>query len=251
MRKYQKYIVFALVMMMTLACGLPFFGPDDNDDDKNTPTKTETLVPTSTSTSTPLPEPTETDTDTETETDTEGISDPDTQIFSDNGVEIELPSSFVLGDEEQDLTMLMENLPAMGPHSSGDNEELFEENRENIAVWGYDEENETDVLTSFVVMKINDYSGIPLGIIASFGGSFLGSEADSIEQESLSLGGKDVLRFIITEEEDGVTTIQAVYFFYEANILWFAAFSTDETQIDQRLPTFDAAIASFRMIANE
>jgi hypothetical protein len=90
-----------------------------------------------------------------------------------------------------------------------------------------------------------------LGIIASFGGAFLGSEADSIEQDSLSLGGKDVLRFLITEETAGVTTIQAVYFFYEANILWFSAFSTDEAQINQRLPTFDAAIASFRMIANE
>jgi len=249
-RKYLKFILFVLVMMVTLSCGLPFLGPDDHGD-KNTLNSTQTSIPTATTTSTPLPVPTETDTETETETDTEGISESDTQIFSDNGVEIELPSSFVLGDEDQDLTVLMENLPAMGPHSSGDNEELFEENRENITIWGYDEENETGVITSFVVMKINEYSGIPLGIIASFGGSFLGSEADSLEQESLSLDGKDVLRFLISKEEDGVTTIQAVYFFYDANILWFAAFSTDETQINQRLPTFDAAIASFRMIANE
>ena len=75
--------------------------------------------------------------------------------------------------------------------------------------------------------------------------ALLGDEVDSLAQERLTLGERDVLRFLTTAENAGVQTAQAIYLFNETGKLWVIGFFTNQAQIDQRRPTFDAAVASF------
>ncbi len=158
-------------------------------------------------------------------------SSGETAVYSDNGVEITLSSSFILGDPETDLAA------AAGGGLSG----LYAENADDILLWAY----ENDPQTGVMVLKNEEYAGMPLGIISTFAGSILGDAVNIAAQEQMKLGGRDVLRFLSTTDNAGVMTTQAVYLFNEDGKLWLIVFFTDQAQLDARLPAFDAAVASF------
>lgn len=167
-------------------------------------------------------------------TETPPQADNDTAVYSDNGVEITLSSSFVLGDPT-DLAA------AAGGSFSG----LYAQNADNILLWAY----RNDPQTGLAVVKNEEYAGMPLGIISTFAGSIVGDAATIVAQEQLELGGRDVLRIQTTSENGGVRTAQAVYLFNEGGKLWLIGFFTDQEQIDARLPAFDAAVASFTIVS--
>ena len=90
-----------------------------------------------------------------------------------------------------------------------------------------------------------------LAIVSVFAKALLGDEVESFSQERLTLGDRSVLRFLTTSETTDVETAQAIYLFNESGKLWVVGFFTSQAQIDQRLPTFDAAVASITIISAE
>lgn len=50
---------------------------------------------------------------------------------------------------------------------------------------------------------------------------------------------------------DGVQTHQAVYMLKEAGSLWIISFVTQPDELDARLPIFEEAVASFKVISAE
>jgi hypothetical protein len=183
------------------------------------------------------------------ETDPQAESTDGTRVYSDNGVEITLPASYELGDAQNDLEILVEALKTMSEEESEDIQELYDNNKDDVILWGYDTDSPSSHQTSLLVMKNEEFAGMSLAIISTFANVLLGSEVDTIEQERINLDGREVLRFLTTAENAGVETSQAVYLFNEVDKLWLIGFFTTTEQFDDRLPTFDSAVASFTVLS--
>ena len=173
------------------------------------------------------------------------------QVLRDNGVEITLPASYVLGDAEKDLAVLLEGLQALSEDSGQDIQALYEQNKEDIVLWGYDTKSPSDHITSLLILKNEEFAGMPLTLLSAFANTLLGDEVESLSQERLNLEDRDALRFLSTAENDGVETAQAIYLFNEAGNLWVVGFFTNQAQIDQQLPAFDAAVTSINILPAE
>jgi cell division protein FtsL len=179
----------------------------------------------------------------------EAESSDATRVYSDNGVEITLPASYELGDAEKDLEILVEALKTMSEEDSENIQELYANNKDNVILWAYDTNSPSLHQTSLLVMKNEEFAGMSLTIISTFAKVLLGSEVDTIQHERLTLGDRDVLRFLTTAENAGVETSQAVYLFNEADKLWLIGFFTNTEQFEDRLPSFDNAVASFTVLS--
>lgn len=170
------------------------------------------------------------------------------EVYRDNGVEITLPDSYVLGDVERDLAILGESLSGMNQEGGESLQELYENNKDDILMWGYDASGQSTQPTSFVVLKNEEYSGIPLMIISRFANRIFSEEVASFEQERMRLGERDVLRILAVTDNNGVDTSQVIYLFNESGNLWVVVFSTGLDQVDARLSTFDAAVQSVSIL---
>jgi hypothetical protein len=241
MKKIGFYCGCCVLILASLACRLPFFNHS-----------VETLVVSTATTTLEEPTPLAHEPTVHDEaglepssTPTEEEIAPETQVFGDNGVEIILPASYALGDVEKDLAFLVEGLQALSEEDAQDIQTLYEQNKEDIILWGYDTASPAQHMTSLLILKNEEFAGMSLAIISAFANALLGDEVDSLSQERMTLGGRDVLRFLTTAENAGVETAQAIYLFNEGGELWVVGFFTNQAQIEQRLPTFDAAAASF------
>lgn len=248
MRKLALVAISIMLVLSTLACRLPFIGGLRAAEEEATeeavteaPVETESIE---------TEEPVVTDAaETESAVDTGN----ETQVYSDSGVEITLPASYILGDVENDLAVLVEGLQAMSENEedADDIQQLYEQNKDDIMLWGYDSNSPSTHQTSLLVMKNEEFAGMSLAIIATFANVLLGEEVNSISNEQMALGDYDVLRFLTTSENAGVETAQAIYLFNAGGKLWMVGFFTNQEQIDTRLPSFDAAVASFTIVEVE
>ena len=243
MRNQTGVLILGTLVLAALACRLPFLGqsgeiPEAPEGDVIEDSTPLTVQPTAQETDRPDP----------TETPTEEALPAVPQVFSDNGVEITLPGTFVLGDAEEDLALLVEGLQALSEGETQNIQALYEQNADDIMLWGYDTESPGEHTTSLLVLKNEEFAGMSLSLISVFANAMLGEEVESLDQERISLGGREVLRFLTTAENAGVDTAQAIYLFNEAGRFWVIGFFTNQAQIAQRLPVFDAAVASFTFL---
>lgn len=222
MKKYFLILAISSLLFASIACNLPSFAD-------STGSVTENIQPQDTPISAEDP----------SEEHSGGM-----KVHSDNGVEITLPDSYVLGDVDKDLAILGESLSGMNQGGGEILQEMYENNKEDILMSGYDTSGQLTQPTSFVVLKNEEYSGIPLMIISSVANKILGENVDSFEKERLTLGERDALRFLASTEIDDIDTSQVIYLFRESGKLWIVIFSTRPDQVDARLSTFDAAVQS-------
>ncbi len=246
MKRLLTAIAGLTLVLSSLGCRLPFFDravetrvvvTEETAQEEPTP---QNITPAETEQ--PAPEPTASQTET---------ASAEPQVFSDNGVQITLPSSYAMGDVQKDLAILVEGLQALSEEDAQDIQALYEQNQDDIILWGYDTASPAEHITSLVILKNEEFAGMSLTIISAFANALLGEEVDSLSQERLDLGGREALRFLTTAENAGVETAQAIYLFNEAGKLWVVGFFTNQAQIDQRLPAFDAAVASINILPAE
>jgi hypothetical protein len=261
MKQLLKNVMIAVLILAAMACRLPFA--------KTTPAPDVDVV-----TDVPQPESTELESaeaesgeaDSDTEPTAEDVVEAppaeesataapsptaSPKVYAENGIEITLPDTFVMGDVETDLAILMEGLQTLGEEEADDIEALYEANKDDIILWGFDLNSPITHQTSVLVLKNEEFAGLSLAMAMSLANVLVGEEVDTLQQELLTLGGREVARFLTTTEEAGVPTAQAIYLLNESGKLWVIGFFTTQNQIDERLPTFDAAAASFKVISVE
>jgi hypothetical protein len=250
-KKVTLIIVTFVLILSTLACRLPFVGRAVNAAEDTVQKPADDSL--SQSTEDPVQETMEVDVPATEESMTEAVSGngTGTAVYSDNGVEITLPSSYMVGDVDKDLAILVEGLKVMSEEDADDIQGLYDKNKDDIILWGYDTDSPPSHQTSVLIMKNEEFAGMSLAVISAFANIMLGEEVDSISQEQTKLGGRDVLRFQTTSENAGVQTAQAIYLFNDSGKLWLVGFFTNQEQFDSRLPSFDAAVVSFTVVSVE
>lgn len=236
MKKTISYFVLVMLVLATLACGLPFLNQAQEPSMESTEgAGGEGSIPLESATS----------------TQEVGGGNQEPRIFSDNGVEITLRGSFVLGDVEKDLPILAEGLKVLIEAEEINIRSLYEQNKEDIALWGYDTASQSQYTTSLIILKNEELAGTSLAIISVFANGLLKDAVDTIKQDRLTFGDREVLRFLTTSQSGGIESAQAIYMFNETEKLWMIGFFTSQAEIEQRLGAFDAAVASFRFIPAE
>ncbi len=179
----------------------------------------------------------------------EGVSDVFTPYIS-RGVQIMLPGSYVLGDIENDLPILIDALSAMAdPEGAADAQSLYGQYEDDIMLWAFDSKSQKSAQTSVLVLKNEEFAGLSLWLIRSLTNLFIGEEADTLEQEIIEMDGRDTLRLLTKSENAGVITAQAYYAFNDSSKLWIVAFFTTLDELDTRLPDFDQSVSSFQVLS--
>lgn len=249
MKKTTLIIVIFVLILSTLACRLPFIGRAVEG--METAVQDEVVGEDNPGAETQVTEPVLVETSEAAQTETEAVveSSPGTAVYSDKGVEITLPSTYRVGDVDKDLAILVEGLKAMSEEDADDIQALYEKNKDDIMLWGYDTDSPLSHQTSVLIMKNEEFAGMSLAVISAFANLLLSQEVDSISQQQMELGGRDVLRFETTSENAGVETAQAIYLLNDSGKLWLIGFFTNQEQFNTRLPSFDAAVASFTVVS--
>jgi hypothetical protein len=120
----------------------------------------------------------------------------------------------------------------------------LENTQDDILLWGYDAGSTAGVPTSFVVLKNDQFAFVPLGAISTFAGSLLGENVTIIEEQRLTIAGRDTLRWITVTREAGFEFTQAVYLFKASGTLYMIGFNADQQEVYAQLAVYDTIVAS-------
>jgi hypothetical protein len=82
-------------------------------------------------------------------------------------VEITLPASYEFDYAQKDLEILVEALKTMSEEYSEDIQELNDNNKDDVILWGYDTDSPSSHQTSLLVMKNEEFTGMSLVIIST------------------------------------------------------------------------------------
>ncbi|HEY9121757.1 MAG TPA: hypothetical protein VIM80_02060 [Brevefilum sp.] len=183
------------------------------------------------------------------ETETKAL--PQEKVYEDNGVEMTLPATFILGDVENDFKSLMNQGQSLEDEQAQTINGIFENYKEDILMWAYDPGSDGQYGTGLLVMKNDQFAGMSLMLISTFAKSIIGDQLDFVDQQRIKMDNRDVLRFETSTGDMGVKSSQAFYIFNESGKLWIIAFFTDSEQIQESLLDFDQAVESFKFIGDE
>ena len=172
------------------------------------------------------------------------------QVYSVNGVEITLPGTFVVGDAEE-IEVLLEEEELLDSEHSQTIKSMFENFKDDILLWGYDNNPKSEEETGLFVMKNDQFGGMPLMMISAFTQTMIGSQAEIVEQEIIKIDDRDVLRFFTSTADINLPGSQVFYIFNQAGKLWIIGFFTNTNQVQENLQVFDDAVASFNLVDGE
>jgi hypothetical protein len=173
------------------------------------------------------------------------------KVYQDNGVEMTLPATFILGDVENDFESLMNQGQSLEDEQAQTIKGIFENYKEDILMWAYDPEGDGQYGTGLLVMKNDQVAGMSLMLISTFAKSIIGDQLDFVDQQRIKMDNREVLRIEASTGDLGVKSSQAFYIFNESGKLWIIAFFTDSDQIQESLLGFDQAVESFKFVGDE
>ena len=168
----------------------------------------------------------------------------ESRILGEDQIRIAVPNSYFVGDAGPDLGDLLGGINLPGVPLSQELQGLLENTQDNILLWGYDAGSTAGVPTSFVVLKNDQFAAVPLGAISTFAGSLLGNNVTIIEENRLTIAGRDTLRWVTVTREAGVEFTQAVYLFKASGTLYIVGFNADQQEVYAQLAVYDTIVAS-------
>jgi hypothetical protein len=235
MKNVHLYLILIVVLLISIACNLPFNRTENGVSSESKGTLTEglneqleaTLIPNDT------------------------MMPNQGEVFQVGDYSIVLPVSFIVSDDLAGLPVLQELLDIIAQFGGNDVESVTTFAKENIVLLGYDSEEPKIPPTSFLVLKNEQFSGAPLGLINVFVENILGDAVNLLESETVQLGGRRVIRWLASVNLQGRETSQVIYLFKDYDKLWIIAFLADPASVNNQIAIFDDAIASFSFKATE
>ncbi|KUK46111.1 MAG: hypothetical protein XD73_1010, partial [Anaerolinea thermophila] len=116
------------------------------------------------------------------------------KVYQDNGVEMALPATFILGDVENDFESLMNQGQSLEDEQAQTIKGIFKDYKEDILMWAYDPEGDGQYGTGLLVMKNDQFAGMSLMLISTFAKSIIGDQLDFVDQQRIKMDNREVLR---------------------------------------------------------
>lgn len=255
MKRHPIFWMIVILSSAALACRMPFIGNLFEKaifSSKLSPTRT--AAPTAEAIFTATIEAPAADTEAAPEptmTEQSKSISAATAPLQANGVEITLPDSFQLGDVNNNLEVLFENLPPEAQPYEQMMRDFYEINQDDIILWAYDTENLTIKYTNLLIIRNEDLAGIPLSMLTTFTSAFMDEALEGLLQETMVLGGREMMRLLTTAQVNDEKNTQVLYLFNEADALWLLGFFTNQADTESQLSLFDDAVASFTILSSE
>lgn len=172
------------------------------------------------------------------------------QVYYGDGIEITLPGSFIVGEADEIEAFLEEENLLNGEHSQS-MEDMVENFKDDILLWGYDNNPTREEETGLFIMKNEQFGGMSLMLISAFIQPMIGSQIEIEEQQIITIGDRDVLRLLTNPGDLDVQGSQVLYIFNEDGKLWIIGFFTSSNLAQYRLQDFDDVVASLKIIKGE
>lgn len=210
MKKNPFLFILVMLILASLACNFPFQRPAADDQPVHGP----------------LP----------------GFRE-ESRVVDQDLITLAVPESYYVGSSVTELTDLVEGLGVVPV--SLDN--LSGYAGADILLWGYDEGSAAVVPTSFVVIKNKDYAFMPLDLLSTLVGVLLGNNVEILQENRLTIAGRDTLRWITITRQAGLELTQAVYVFKDSGVIYLIGFNADQQEVSAQLDNYDAIVASLRI----
>lgn len=210
MKKNPFHFILVMLILASLACNFPFQRPAADDQPVHGP----------------LP----------------GFRE-ESRVVDQDLITLAVPESYYVGSSVTELTDLVEGLGVVPV--SLDN--LSGYAGADILMWGYDEGSAAVVPTSFVVIKNKDYAFMPLDLLSTLVGVLLGNNVEILQENRLTIAGRDTLRWITITRQAGLELTQAVYVFKDSGVIYLIGFNADQQEVSAQLDNYDAIVASLRI----
>lgn len=210
MKKNPFHFILVMLILASLACNFPFQRPAADDQPVHGP----------------LP----------------GFRE-ESRVVDQDLITLAVPESYYVGSSVTELTDLVEGLGVVPV--SLDN--LSGYAGADILLWGYDEGSAAVVPTSFVVIKNKDYAFMPLDLLSTLVGVLLGNNVEILQENRLTIAGRDTLRWITITRQAGLELTQAVYVFKDSGVIYLIGFNADQQEVSAQLDNYDAIVASLRI----
>lgn len=210
MKKNPFLFILVMLILASLACNFPFQRPAADDQPVHGP----------------LP----------------GFRE-ESRVVDQDLITLAVPESYYVGSSVTELTDLVEGLGVVPV--SLDN--LSGYAGADILMWGYDEGSAAVVPTSFVVIKNKDYAFMPLDLLSTLVGVLLGNNVEILQENRLTIAGRDTLRWITLTRQAGLELTQAVYVFKDSGVIYLIGFNADQQEVSAQLDNYDAIVASLRI----
>ncbi len=162
------------------------------------------------------------------------------QLYQGIGMRIMLPPTYVAEDVKQELPNIIETITNLIGSSEGFAGDLLQNLENNIAWYGYDSGSPAVYPTRLIVIKNKTLAGLPISAIAIALEQLMEGDSTQVDQDSLSLGGRDVTRFTYSKEDNA----WAAYIFKEENRLWISVFITTPANMAVSLADYDTSVGS-------
>lgn len=136
------------------------------------------------------------------------------------GMSIMLPPSFKERDVQEDLPTVIDTIKRFTGGEDGLLSGLLNNIEKNVAWWGWDSETIEENPLYFLVIKNKALHAFPLTATAIGLERILNSEDAQVEQSTLHLGGRSMVRFKFVKDE----VAWIAYAFKEQSHLWINIF---------------------------
>ena len=172
----------------------------------------------------------------------EATATPDNsmQLYYGIGMRIMLPPTYVAEDVKEELPNIIETITNLIGSSEGFAGDLVHNLEDNIAWYGYDSGSPAVYPTRLIVIRNKTLANLPISAIAIALEKLMEGDSTQVDQDSLSLGGRDVTRFTYSKEDNA----WAAYLFKAEDQLWLSVFVTTPANMAVNLSDFDTSIAS-------
>ena len=156
------------------------------------------------------------------------------------GMSIMLPPSFKERDVQEDLPTVIDTIKRFTGGEDGLLSGLLDNIEKNVAWWGWDSETIEENPLYFLVVKNKALHALPLTASAIGLERILNSEDAQVEQSTLHLGGRSMVRFKFVKGE----VAWIAYAFKEQSHLWINIFIFTPEGLVGAQKTFEASMGT-------
>ncbi len=173
---------------------------------------------------------------------------PGWEKFEGRGIELWLPESFDGGDPtSEDLEMIIEGLRSLGPDFD-QMAQMVEQNRSVFVIWAFDSElGDSGILTNAIVGTERVPTALKMDTYLDAVTKQLPAQFRVDKREIVKLGEYEAGRLVIDFTMSGAHAKQLMYTIKDSGTMWSVNYTTGAEEMDQRLPTFEQSIRTFKI----
>ncbi len=173
---------------------------------------------------------------------------PGMKKFAGKGVEMYLPDTFVGGNLDNDINLIIDRLKKLGPDFDS-TVKMIEQNRSSFALWAFDSKlSSTKFMTNVSVIHVKELSGMTLQTLLDASVAEIQGKATISAQDIVQLGNYEMGRLALSITQNGITAKEQVYVILENDVSWVVTFTSSPGEFNKRQPVFDQCMETFKIV---